>query len=73
MLPSSEDMPGFLFTYSGGFLMKRAIIFIDANNWYHNLKKCFIPSDIDISKVANLISKENKFDILKLKLQTRII
>ena len=47
--------------------MKRAIIFIDANNWYHNLKKWFIPSDIDICKVVDLISKENKFDILEIR------
>ena len=47
--------------------MKRAIIFIDANNWYHNLRKWFIPSDIDISKVADLISKENNFDVLEIR------
>src|SRR3989344_2405368 len=60
-------MPGFLFTYSRGFLMKKAIIFIDANNWYHNLKKWFIPSDIDISKIADLISNEKGLDILEIR------
>lgn len=33
----------------------RAILFIDGNNWYHNVKKIFTPSEIDIKKVANLI------------------
>ena len=67
MLPFLEDMPGFLFTYSERFPMKRAIIFVDANNWYHNLKKWFIPSDIDISKVADLIFKEKKLDLLEIR------
>ena len=28
--------------------MKKAIVFVDANNWYHNVKKVFNPGDIDI-------------------------
>jgi len=43
--------------------MKKAIIFIDANNWYHNVKTGFKPGDIDIKKVANLIAKEKKVNI----------
>jgi len=43
--------------------MKRAIIFVDANNWYHNLKGWFKPSDIDIKKVKDLIEKEEKINI----------
>ena len=38
---------------------KKAVIFVDANNWYHNLKKNYKPSDIDITKISNFIS--NKF------------
>jgi len=47
--------------------MKRAIVFVDANNWYHNLKRWFKPSNIDIKKVANLIAKENNLDILEIR------
>ena len=47
--------------------MKRAILFVDANNWYHNLKKGFTPSDIDICKVAGLISEKEKVDIFEIR------
>lgn len=46
--------------------MKRAIVFIDANNWYHNVKGWFKPSDIDIKKLTDFISKEKKFNITKI-------
>ena len=42
----------------------RTIVFVDANNWYHNVKKLFNPSDVSIVKIANLICNN-----LKLKLQ----
>lgn len=47
--------------------MKNAIIFVDANNWYHNIKPSFTPSDIDICKVAELISKEKNLNILEIR------
>ncbi len=47
--------------------MKKAIVFVDANNWYHNLKKSFTPSDVDICKVAELISKEKNLDVLEIR------
>jgi len=47
--------------------MKKAIIFIDANNWYHNVKNWLKPSQIDIIKLSNLISKEKKLDILEIR------
>jgi uncharacterized LabA/DUF88 family protein len=34
---------------------KKAIVFVDANNWYHNVKLLFKPSSISIGKVSNLI------------------
>lgn len=46
---------------------KKAIVFIDANNWYHNVKHWFKPSDIDIKKVVNLISKEKDLDVLEIR------
>jgi len=49
---------------------KKAILFIDANNWYHNLKSWFKPGDIDIKKVADLISKEKNLDIIGIRWYT---
>jgi uncharacterized LabA/DUF88 family protein len=47
--------------------MKRAIIFVDANNWYHNVKKIFTPSKIDICKLSELISKEKNVKITEIR------
>ena len=46
---------------------KKAIVFVDANNWYHNLKRWFTPSEIDISKVVNFIAKEKKLEVLEIR------
>lgn len=48
-------------------MTKTAIVFIDANNWYHNVKNWFKPSDIDIIKLGNLISQEKDLDILEIR------
>lgn len=40
--------------------MKQAIVFVDANNWYHNVKHFFEPGEVDITKVAEFLSKEYK-------------
>jgi uncharacterized LabA/DUF88 family protein len=48
-------------------MTKKAIVFVDANNWYHNVKKWFTPSDIDISKVTSFIGKEKNLDILEIR------
>jgi|SRR3989338_2046035 len=45
--------------------MKKAIIFFDANNWYHNVKKIFNPGDIDLKKVGSLISKQFNLDVIE--------
>jgi len=43
-------------------LMKSAIIFIDGNNLYHNLKQMKIkPSNLDFQKLADFIS--NKINV----------
>ena len=47
--------------------MKRAIIFIDANNWYHNVKNLIKPSSIDIKKISDLITKEKNLSILEIR------
>ncbi|MDA3836994.1 MAG: NYN domain-containing protein [Nanoarchaeota archaeon] len=48
-------------------MSKKAIIFIDANNWYHNVKKWVKPSSIDIHKVSSVIAKENNFDVIEIR------
>jgi len=47
--------------------MKKAIAFVDANNWYHNVKNWFRPSDIDIIKVANLICSTFKYKLMEVR------
>lgn len=37
--------------------MKKAIVFVDANNWYHNVKKFFEPSSIGIQRLAEFLCK----------------
>ncbi len=48
-------------------MAKRTILFVDANNWYHNIKNWFTPSDIDICKVANFIFNQKDFEILEIR------
>jgi len=47
--------------------MKKAIVFIDANNWYHNVKHYFNPSDVDITKVVKLLSEIFNFEVLEIR------
>ena len=43
--------------------MKKAIIFVDANNWYHNVKRYLLkPGDIDIKKLAEFLCKVKKYE-----------
>lgn len=50
--------------------MEKAILFIDANNWYHNVKNWFTPSDIDIIKIKELIEKEKNLKIIDIRWYT---
>ena len=47
--------------------MKKAIVFVDANNWYHNIKYYFNPSDIDITKVVKFLSDKFNFETLEIR------
>lgn len=47
--------------------MKRVIVFVDGNNWYHNIKKYYNPSDVDITKIVDFISKIKKYDVLEIR------
>jgi len=44
--------------------MKKAIIFVDANNWYHNVKKYYNPGDIDITKISDFIKNLKGYSII---------
>ena len=50
--------------------MRKAILFIDANNWYHNLKNWFKPSSIDIKKLSEFISKKMSINITEIRWYT---
>lgn len=47
--------------------MKKAIFFFDANNWYHNVKKYYNPSEIDIRKLANLFCKLKGYELVEIR------
>lgn len=46
---------------------RKAIVFVDANNWYHNVKLLFRPSSISIAKISNLICKNLKLDLKEIR------
>jgi len=47
--------------------MKKAIVFVDANNWYHNVKNLFDPGKIDIVKVANLLCAAKNYELVQIR------
>jgi len=47
--------------------MKKAIVFVDANNWYHNVKKYYNPSKVDIIKIAEFIIKLKGYSLAELR------
>ena len=42
-------------------MVKKAIVFVDANNWYHNVKNLFKPGDIDIQKLSKFLCSVKGF------------
>jgi hypothetical protein len=47
--------------------MKKAIVFVDANNWYHNVKKFFEPSEIDIAKVGKFLTDIKNYELAQIR------
>ena len=47
--------------------MKKAIFFFDANNWYHNVKRSFNPSEIDIKKVVEFFCKVKGYELVEIR------
>ena len=48
-------------------MMKKAIVFVDANNWYHNVKKFFRPGEVSIKKISELICTNLKLDLTQIR------
>ncbi len=48
-------------------MTKNAIIFVDANNWYHNIKKYFNPGDVDITKFGEFICKIKDYKLKEIR------
>lgn len=46
---------------------KSAIVFVDANNWYHNVKKILKPGKVSIKKITNLICNNLKMSIKEIR------
>ena len=46
---------------------KEAIFFIDANNWYHNVKRYYNPSEIDILRLAKFLSEVKNYKIKEIR------
>ena len=47
--------------------MKRSIVFVDANNWYHNVKNFFEPGQVDILKLAEFLCYVKKYQLVQVK------
>ncbi|MFH0831718.1 MAG: NYN domain-containing protein [archaeon] len=52
--------------------MKKAIVFVDANNWYHNVKRYYTPSEVDIIKIADFIKNTKDYSIIEIRWYTSI-
>ncbi|MCH7850132.1 MAG: NYN domain-containing protein [Nanoarchaeota archaeon] len=47
---------------------KRAIVFVDGNNWYHNVKSIVKkPKSVDFGRLANLIAKHFDMEVLEIR------
>ncbi len=47
--------------------MKKAMVFVDANNWYHNVKKYFEPGKVDIMKVSKFLCEVKGYDLIEVR------
>ena len=48
-------------------MAKKAIFFFDANNWYHNIKKYYNPSKIDIQKLVSFFCKIKDYELTEIR------
>jgi len=71
------QIPGMALTSNAGLpisqvVKKKAIFFVDANNWYHNVKRYFDPSEIDIVKLVNLLAEAKNYEIKEIRFYASI-
>ena len=61
----TQGMPGFTFSKMDN---KKAIVFVDGNNWYHNVKTVFRkPRVVDIRKLARLACDKFGLDLVEVR------
>ena len=51
-------------------MSRKATIFIDANNWYHNLKYSIKPSKVDICKLGKFLTEKYDLEVLEIRWYT---
>ncbi len=69
---NSIQVPGMALRSNAGIptpenSQKKAIFFIDANNWYHNIKRYYTPSEIDITKMVKFLSEVKKYRVKEVR------
>ncbi|MDP1696122.1 MAG: NYN domain-containing protein [archaeon] len=47
--------------------MKKAIFFFDANNWYHNVKRSYNPSEIDPLKLVKFFCEVKHYELIEIR------
>ena len=61
----TQGMPGVLFSM---ITKKKAIMFVDGNNWYHNVKSVVAkPRGIDFRKLAEMVAEQFDLDVVGIK------
>ncbi len=65
---NSIQVPGMAFMGNAGTptpskIKKKAIFFVDANNWYHNVKRYYDPSEIDVTKMVKFLSEVKNYSV----------
>jgi uncharacterized LabA/DUF88 family protein len=56
----------------GSEMDNAGILFIDANNWYHNLKKYYNNNKVSIKNISNYLSKKLNINIIEIRWYTSI-
>lgn len=55
------------YSFWGIIMAKKTIVFVDANNWYHNVKRYFEPGEIDITKLANFLCNVKGYELIEIR------
>lgn len=71
-ISSNIQVPGMVLRSNAGIptpqnSKKDAVFFIDANNWYHNVKRYYNPSELDIVKVVKFLSEVKNYQVKEIR------